>query len=145
VIVTNGEVFLWSNPDKKRLKAGSLVPMEPSRQLEEKPRQLNIVEDQEDEIFIKARDLTDATIALKNPKSHIIPINQLQLTLKNLPKHMDLNIIFAEDLNIISYFDNIVSKSVDDWKNAMEKNLKYKVYLKAFLQILFKQNKEKLV
>lgn len=143
MVVFNGEVLLWNNSEKKKLKAGSFPPLEPSRQLDEKPRPLIIVDSEIDDILKRARDLTDVNIAQKNPKSHIIPINQLQLTLKNLPKTMNLNTIYSEDLNIIAYFDNIVSKSIDDWKTAMDKNLKYKVYLKAFLQILFKQNKEK--
>lgn len=143
VVVFNGEVFLWSNPDKKRLKAGSLQAVEQSKQLEEKPRLLNILENELDDLLLQARNKTDASIAQKDPKSQLIPINQLQLTLKNLPKDMDLPIIYSEDLNLTAYFDNVVSKSLEDWKAAMEKNLKYKVYLKAFLQILFKQNREK--
>lgn len=94
-------------------------------------------------IFELSKNKTDISKVQKNPKSELKSINHLQLTVKNLPKNMDLNSIYAEDLNIISYFDNVASKSVDEWRVAMKRNIKFKVYLKAFLQILFKQNKEK--
>lgn len=144
MIVFDGDVYLFSNPDHRKVKAGSLlpIPQEQLRALEEKPRLLIYAEDDET-ILQQARDLTDHELAKHEPKSSIVSLSSLQLTLKNLPKTMDLSTIYAEDLNILAYFDNVVSKSIADWKSAMAKNLKFKIFLKAFLQLLFKKNKEK--
>lgn len=149
---------MWSNPEKKRLNVGSFLPLLETLKIEEreKPRLLMITDPLDNEmqdgkekevkkesIFELSKNKTDISKVQKNPKSELKSINHLQLTVKNLPKNMDLNSIYAEDLNIISYFDNVASKSVDEWRVAMKRNIKFKVYLKAFLQILFKQNKEK--
>lgn len=76
-------------------------------------------------------------------KTKLLDVSNLQLTLKNLPKTMDIGLIYADDNSIANYFDKVANKSLPEWRIVRERNFKYKVILKAFLQFLFKKNKER--
>lgn len=138
--IIDDKVFVWGVPDKGRL--GLPKNYEDAASLIGEPLDLTANGQFEEEVQ-QVRTLDKPLIRDDIFKSKLLEVSSLQLTLKNLPKSMDIGLIYADDLNIAIYFDKVSTKNLPEWRLVRGKNFKYKVILKAFLQFLFKKNKER--
>ena len=137
-IVNNGKIFVWGYAEKGRLgftkehlKGSSVV---------ENPTELPISKKRLDGLTIPTTGRSEE----RRLQKALVPVFPIQLTLKNLPKTLVITSIYSEDNNLSNYFDNLSIKFVAPWRTIREVNYKYKIFLKTFLQILFKKGKERL-
>lgn len=152
-IVDNGKVYVWGNSERGKL--GLPPPEMPKPQPGQSnlpPPLPNYVVEEPVELYFnptwfevstgKSSVFRDGQKKMR--EAVLMPIQDVQLTVKNLPKTLQLINVYNEDNNLSNYFDNIASKFIGEWRRVREINFKYKVFLKLFLQIIFKKGKEKI-
>lgn len=136
-------MLAWGNPEKGRLGCssapGSQAILESRAALIYTPLVVDLKAIPASTLGDTGKEGSEKSVA--NVK--LQNVASLQITLKNLPKSMQIHSIYSQDHNLGNMFDGIVSRHLSKWRSTCEEAMKYKVYLSTFLHLLFKLNKER--